>query len=98
MCLFCKMVSKEIQAKVLFEDDEILAFHDLHPARRRGDWDLQRRFQGRDQQRSAGGAERLSPASARARRPAYGVASRLSWSFWFSGLLPRSASEPLRVL
>jgi histidine triad (HIT) family protein len=31
MCLFCKMVSKEIQANVVFEDDEVLAFHDIHP-------------------------------------------------------------------
>lgn len=31
MCLFCKMVSKEIEAKVVFEDDDVLAFHDIHP-------------------------------------------------------------------
>jgi histidine triad (HIT) family protein len=31
MCLFCKIVSKEIAAKVLFEDEDLLAFSDLHP-------------------------------------------------------------------
>jgi histidine triad (HIT) family protein len=31
MCLFCRMVAKEIPAKVLFEDDEVLAFHDINP-------------------------------------------------------------------
>ena len=31
MCLFCKLVNKEIPAKILFEDDEILAFHDINP-------------------------------------------------------------------
>ncbi len=32
MCLFCKIVKKEIPAKVLFEDDELLAFSDIRPA------------------------------------------------------------------
>lgn len=31
MCIFCKIVNKEIPAKVLFEDDDIFAFHDLNP-------------------------------------------------------------------
>jgi histidine triad (HIT) family protein len=31
MCLFCKIVSKEVPAKVLFEDDELLAFFDTRP-------------------------------------------------------------------
>lgn len=31
MCLFCKMVKKEIPAKVLFETEDLLAFHDIHP-------------------------------------------------------------------
>jgi histidine triad (HIT) family protein len=31
MCLFCKIVSKEIQARVLFEDDDVVAFHDINP-------------------------------------------------------------------
>ena len=30
-CLFCKMVSGEIQPDVVFEDDEVLAFRDVHP-------------------------------------------------------------------
>lgn len=32
MCLFCKIVSKQIPAKIAFEDDDVLAFHDIHPA------------------------------------------------------------------
>jgi len=31
MCLFCKIVAKQVPAKVLFEDDELLAFHDINP-------------------------------------------------------------------
>lgn len=31
MCLFCKIVRKEIPAKILFEDDDLLAFHDINP-------------------------------------------------------------------
>lgn len=31
MCLFCKIVKKEVPAKVLFEDDDLLAFHDISP-------------------------------------------------------------------
>ncbi len=31
MCLFCKIVAKEIPAKLLFEDDDLLAFADIHP-------------------------------------------------------------------
>jgi histidine triad (HIT) family protein len=31
MCLFCKIIAKEIPAKVLFEDDDLLAFSDIHP-------------------------------------------------------------------
>ncbi len=30
-CLFCKIVNKEIPAKVVFEDDQILAFEDVSP-------------------------------------------------------------------
>ncbi len=30
-CLFCKIVAKAIPAKIEYEDDEILAFHDIHP-------------------------------------------------------------------
>ncbi len=31
-CLFCKIVKGEIPCKKVYEDDEILAFHDIHPA------------------------------------------------------------------
>jgi histidine triad (HIT) family protein len=30
-CLFCKMVSGDIQPDVVFEDDDILAFRDVNP-------------------------------------------------------------------
>lgn len=30
-CLFCKIVNKEIPANIVYEDDKILAFHDLGP-------------------------------------------------------------------
>ncbi len=30
-CLFCKIVRKEIPAKIVYEDDQILAFEDIHP-------------------------------------------------------------------
>jgi histidine triad (HIT) family protein len=31
MCLFCKMITREIPAKILFEDDDVLAFADIKP-------------------------------------------------------------------
>jgi histidine triad (HIT) family protein len=31
MCLFCKIVKKEIPAKVLFEDEHLVAFSDVNP-------------------------------------------------------------------
>jgi histidine triad (HIT) family protein len=31
MCLFCKIVAKEIPAKILFEEPDLLAFHDINP-------------------------------------------------------------------
>jgi histidine triad (HIT) family protein len=31
MCIFCKIVEKSIPAKVLFEDDDLMAFHDVNP-------------------------------------------------------------------
>jgi histidine triad (HIT) family protein len=31
MCLFCKIVAKQIPSKILFEDDDLLAFHDINP-------------------------------------------------------------------
>jgi histidine triad (HIT) family protein len=30
-CLFCKIVRGEIPCKKVFEDAEVLAFHDIHP-------------------------------------------------------------------
>ena len=30
-CLFCKIAVGKIPSKKVFEDDEILAFHDIHP-------------------------------------------------------------------
>lgn len=30
-CLFCKIIRKELPAKIIYEDDEILAFEDIHP-------------------------------------------------------------------
>jgi histidine triad (HIT) family protein len=30
-CIFCKIVSKEIPAHIVYEDDDFLAFLDIHP-------------------------------------------------------------------
>jgi len=30
-CIFCKIVRNEIPSQKVYEDDEILAFHDIHP-------------------------------------------------------------------
>ena len=30
-CIFCKIVERAIPAKVAFEDDDIIAFHDISP-------------------------------------------------------------------
>jgi histidine triad (HIT) family protein len=30
-CLFCKIVAGQIPCKKVFEDEELLAFHDIHP-------------------------------------------------------------------
>ena len=32
-CIFCKIAAGEIPAKKVYEDDEILAFHDIQPQR-----------------------------------------------------------------
>lgn len=32
-CIFCKIVRGEIPSRKVYEDDDILAFHDIHPAR-----------------------------------------------------------------
>jgi histidine triad (HIT) family protein len=31
MCLFCKIVNKEIPSNIILEDDEFIAFHDINP-------------------------------------------------------------------
>jgi histidine triad (HIT) family protein len=30
-CTFCRIVNKEIPAKIVYEDDKVLAFHDINP-------------------------------------------------------------------
>ena len=30
-CIFCRLVRGEIPARKLYEDDDIVAFHDIHP-------------------------------------------------------------------
>ncbi|EIJ36022.1 histidine triad nucleotide-binding protein [Thiothrix nivea] len=30
-CLFCRIVAGEIPAKIAYEDDDVLAFHDINP-------------------------------------------------------------------
>lgn len=30
-CIFCKIANKEAQAKIIYDEDDILAFDDLHP-------------------------------------------------------------------
>ena len=30
-CIFCKIVEKEIAGNIAYEDDRILAFHDMDP-------------------------------------------------------------------
>ncbi len=30
-CLFCRIVKREIPAKIVFEDEQVLAFDDIHP-------------------------------------------------------------------
>ena len=31
-CIFCKIVQGQIPCQKIYEDDELLAFHDIHPA------------------------------------------------------------------
>jgi histidine triad (HIT) family protein len=31
-CIFCRIVRGEIPAQKLYEDEDVLAFHDIHPA------------------------------------------------------------------
>ena len=30
-CIFCKIIAKQIPSKIVYEDEEIFAFHDIHP-------------------------------------------------------------------
>ena len=30
-CIFCKIVARKIPSRVVYEDDEFFAFHDIHP-------------------------------------------------------------------
>ena len=31
MCLFCKIIKKEIPSEIILEDDNFIAFHDINP-------------------------------------------------------------------
>jgi len=31
MCLFCKIINKEIPSNIILEDDNFIAFHDINP-------------------------------------------------------------------
>ena len=31
-CIFCKIASKQIPTKAVYEDDDVIAFHDINPA------------------------------------------------------------------
>jgi histidine triad (HIT) family protein len=31
-CLFCKIINREIPSTIVYEDDKVLAFNDIHPA------------------------------------------------------------------
>lgn len=31
-CIFCKIAAKTIPAKTIYEDDDVIAFHDINPA------------------------------------------------------------------
>ena len=30
-CVFCKIIRKEIPSKTIYEDDQVIVFHDIHP-------------------------------------------------------------------
>ncbi len=30
-CIFCKIIAGDIPAKIAYQDDEVVAFHDIHP-------------------------------------------------------------------
>ncbi|WP_211474730.1 histidine triad nucleotide-binding protein [Collimonas humicola] len=31
-CIFCKIAAKQIPSKLIYEDDDLVAFHDINPA------------------------------------------------------------------
>lgn len=31
-CIFCKIAAKQIPSKTIYEDDDVIAFHDINPA------------------------------------------------------------------
>jgi len=31
MCIFCQIINKEIPAEIIYENDEMIAFNDIHP-------------------------------------------------------------------
>jgi histidine triad (HIT) family protein len=31
-CIFCKIIARESPASIIFQDDLVLAFHDIHPS------------------------------------------------------------------
>lgn len=31
-CIFCKIAAKQIPSKTVYEDDDVIAFHDINPA------------------------------------------------------------------
>jgi histidine triad (HIT) family protein len=31
-CIFCKIINRDVDAEIVFEDDKAIAFHDMHPA------------------------------------------------------------------
>jgi histidine triad (HIT) family protein len=31
-CIFCKIVAKQIPSKIAYEDEDLIAFHDINPA------------------------------------------------------------------
>ena len=33
-CIFCKIIKNQIPSKKIYEDEELLAFHDIHPIAR----------------------------------------------------------------
>ncbi|MBP9742238.1 MAG: HIT domain-containing protein [Burkholderiales bacterium] len=30
-CIFCQIIAKTLPAKIIYEDEEMIAFHDIHP-------------------------------------------------------------------